>query len=73
MKKFQKNPPYHAIELVKFRQRIGADGITALFQCSVALHDKAAEKITANINTIIQEKNITYPTFGKLAIGKTFL
>lgn len=68
MKSFQRNPPCHATELVNFRQRIGADGVAILFQCSVALHGEAAEEITINIDTTLQEKNITYPTNGKLAI-----
>ena len=36
VKSFQKNPPCHATELVKFRQRIGTDGITRhflMFRC----------------------------------------
>ncbi len=35
---------------------------------SVALHGKAIEESTVLIDTTVQEKNITYPTDGKLAI-----
>lgn len=42
--------------------------LTTTFQFSVRLHGKAAQEDTANIDTTVQEKNITYPTDGKLAI-----
>ena len=35
---------------------------------SVALHGKAALENSVNIDTTVQEKNITYPTDAKLAI-----
>ena len=35
---------------------------------SVCLHGDAVEDKTVNIDTTVQEKNITYPTDGKLAI-----
>lgn len=35
---------------------------------SVGLHGDAVEDKTVNIDTTVQEKNITYPTDGKLAI-----
>jgi IS5 family transposase len=80
---FKRNPYYQAFcgftefscklpcdrcELVHFRKRIGAQGIDQLFQLSVRLHGKAAQEDTVNIDTTVQEKNITYPTDGKLAI-----
>lgn len=80
---FKRNPYYQAFcgftefscklpcdssELVHFRKRIGAEGIDKLFQLSVRLHGKAALEDTVNIDTTVQEKNITYPTDGKLAI-----
>lgn len=66
---FQSVPPCHATELVKFRQRIGKAGIEAIFQCSVLLHGTLAEEAVVNIDSTVQEKNITYPTDGKLAIN----
>lgn len=39
-----------------------------LFKLSVKLHGHAALEDTLNIDTTVQEKNITYPTDGKLAI-----
>jgi len=65
---FQNTPPCHATELVKFRQRIGTAGVEAIFRCSVMLHGSSAEESTVNIDSTVQEKNITYPIDGKLAI-----
>jgi len=65
---FQNTAPCHATELVKFRQRIGQQGVETIFHCSVLLHGKALEESTVNVDSTVQEKNITYPTDGKLAI-----
>jgi len=65
---FQKVVPCHATELVHFRKRIGAEGVEKIFQISVALHGGAAEEKAVNIDSTVQEKAITYPTDGKLAI-----
>ncbi len=68
MSDFQQNLPSDSNELVHFRKRIGKEGIELVFQMSVALHWKAALENNVNIDTIVQEKNITYPTDSKLAI-----
>jgi len=60
--------PCHPTELVKFRQRIGKEGVEAIFAMSVGLHSKAAEEKEVIVDTTVQEKNVTYPTDGKLAI-----
>lgn len=65
---FSCKQPCDSTELVHFRKRIGAAGIDKLFQLSVRLHGKAALEDTVNIDTTVQEKIITYPTDGKLAI-----
>jgi len=68
---FQVVLPCHPTDLVKFRQRIGSEGVEKIFAMSVALHGKAAEEKQVIIDTTVQEKNITYPTDGKLAIKMT--
>lgn len=60
--------PCHSTELVKFRQRIGKEGMELIFKASVQLHGNSAEEKEVLIDTTVQEKNITYPTDGKLAI-----
>lgn len=65
---FQTALPCHATELVKFRQRIGEEGVKLLFGLSVSLHGKKAEEKTVFVDTTVQEKAITYPTDSKLLI-----
>jgi len=65
---FQITEPCHSTELVKFRQRIGKSGVEKIFAMSVKLHGASAEEKQVIIDTTVQEKNITYPTDGKLAI-----
>ena len=65
---FQIVLPCHSTELVKFRQRIGKEGMELIFKSTVMLHGKKAQEKQVIIDTTVQEKNITYPTDGKLAI-----
>ena len=65
---FQIALPCHATDLVYFRQRIGTQGIEEIFAMSISLHGKAVEEKQVIIDTTVQEKNVTYPTDGKLAI-----
>ena len=68
MIEFQQSVPCHATELVHFRKRIGKDGFQKIFKMSVSLHGKHALESVVNIDTTVQDKNITYPTDAKLAI-----
>jgi len=65
---FQVALPCHPTDLVYFRKRIGTQGVEQLFSMSVSLHGKEAEEKQVIIDTTVQEKNVTYPTDGKLAI-----
>ena len=65
---FQASTPCHPTELVHFRKRIGKEGTEFIFQLSVSLHATEKEEDTVHIDSTVQEKNITYPTDGKLAI-----
>jgi len=60
--------PCHSTELVKFRNRIGKEGVEFIFKHKIKLHGKKSEEKEVIIDTTVQEKNITYPTDGKLAI-----
>ena len=51
-----------------FRKRIGQVGVDIIFGSSVTLHLEAAEEERVIIDTTAHEKNVTYPTDGKLAI-----
>ena len=68
LSEFQQSLPCHSTELVKFRQRIGKGGFERIFQMSITLHDRLADEPIVNIDTTVQEKNITYPTDSKLAV-----
>lgn len=60
--------PCHATELVKFRNRIGKDGLEFVFKQSVELHRDEAKESQVIIDSTVQESNMTFPTDGKLAI-----
>lgn len=68
LSEFQQALPCHSTELVKFRQRIGKEGFELIFQMSIALHGRLADEAVVNIDTTVQENNITYPTDSKPAI-----
>ena len=59
---FSQALPCHSTERVHFRKRIGTEGFEKIFAMSVQLHGKAALGKAVNIDTTVQEKNITYPT-----------
>lgn len=65
---YQASIPCHPTELVKFRNRIGKEGMEFIFKMSVELHGDAAEESQVIVDSTVQESNITFPTDGKLAI-----
>ncbi len=68
MTEYQPALPCDPTDLVYFRKRIGIEGVEQIFSMSVALHGKDAQEKQVIIDTTVQEKNVTYPTDGKLAI-----
>ncbi len=69
MTEYQPALPCDLTDLVYFRKRIGTEGVEQIFSSMrVSLHGKDAEEKQVIIDATVQEKNVTYPTDGKLAI-----
>ena len=64
---FQTNQPFDPSEFVHFRKRLKEEGLEFLLSQSVALHPEAKNEKEVQIDTTVQEKNITFPTDAKLA------
>lgn len=58
--------PCEASELVHFRKRIGEAGMELILKESIRVNGDDAEDDNVNIDTTVQEKNITFPTDAKL-------
>jgi len=58
--------PCEASELVHFRKRIGESGIELILKESIRVNGRDGEDDNVNIDTTVQEKNITFPTDAKL-------
>lgn len=63
---FVPGEPCEASELVHFRNRIGESGIELILKESIRVNGKDGEDTQVNIDTTVQEKNITFPTDAKL-------
>ncbi len=63
---FVSGVPCESSELVHFRHRIGEQGIELIFRESIRVNGKDGDDNQVNIDTTVQEKNITYPTDDKL-------
>lgn len=64
---FQTDKPFDPSEFVHFRKRLKEKGLEFLLSQSVSLHPKAKNEKEVQIDTTVQEKNITFPTDAKLA------
>ena len=67
----QHEVPIHPTSLVKWRQRVGADKLAELLKETLALAVREQEVTPGelqqvNVDTTVQEKNITHPTDSKL-------
>lgn len=63
---FQHKPPFDPTDFVYFRKRAGEEGMEKVLSLTVKLHCNAHEEETVQIDTTVQEKNITFPTDAKL-------
>lgn len=64
---FQKKQPFDPSEFVHFRKRLKEKGLEFILSQTVALHPEAKKEKEVQIDTTVQEKNITFPTDSKLA------
>ncbi len=58
--------PCEASELVHFRKRIGESGVELILKESIRVNGKDSLDSNVNVDTTVQEKNITFPTDAKL-------
>ena len=64
---FQNRQPFDPSEFVHFRKRLKEKGLEFILSQTVALHPEAKNEKEVQIDTTVQEKNITFPTDAKLA------
>jgi len=58
--------PCQSSELVHFRHRIGEQGVALILKESIRVNGDDSHDENVNIDTTVQEKNITFPTDSKL-------
>ncbi len=63
---FQHRPPFDPTDFVYFRKRVGEAGMEKVLSLTVKLHHGAQCEEVVQIDTTVQEKNITFPTDTKL-------
>lgn len=64
---FQNKQPFDPSEFVHFRKRLKESGLEFILSQTIALHPGAKDEKEVQIDTTVQEKNITFPTDSKLA------
>lgn len=65
---FQHKKPFDPSDFVHFRHRVGEEGMEKILALSVKLHFGSEIEEEVQVDTTVQEKNITYPTDTKLAL-----
>ena len=63
---FQHKPPFNPTDFVHFRKRVGEEGMEKVFSLTVKMHEGSESEGQVQIDTTVQEKNITFPTDQKL-------
>ena len=63
---FVPGSPCEASELVHFRKRIGESGVELILRESIRVNGKDGDDDNVNVDTTVQEKNITFPTDAKM-------
>jgi len=63
---FVADVPCEASELVHFHKRIGQQGITLILKESIRINGNDPDNPHVNVETTVQEKNVTFPTDAKL-------
>jgi len=64
---FQNEKPFDPSEFVHFRKRVGESGAQKLLKLSISLFEpKEINEKEVLVDTIVQEKNVTFPTDTKL-------
>lgn len=63
---FQHKPPFDPSDFVHFRYRVGEEGMEKVLGLTIKLHKGSESEKQVQIDTTVQEKNITYPTDQKL-------
>lgn len=65
---FQHSKPFDPSDFVHFRHRVGEEGMEKVLALSIKLHCGSETEEEVQIDTTVQEKNITFPTDTKLAL-----
>lgn len=63
---FQHKPPFDPSDFVHFRKRVGEEGMEKVLGLTVKMHKGSESEHQVQIDTTVQEKNITFPTDLKL-------
>lgn len=65
-REFQWKFPCDPSDLTYFRKRIGNEGFEKILAVSIHIHGEKIEEKDINVDTTVQEKNVTFPTDDKL-------